>query len=246
MTDRKRDNPYDTLFRAAFGEPDAAKELTLLLLPPPYAKRLAGAEVTVDPHPFVDPRAARGRTDLLLQFSWPGDRGRETAYVYVLYEHKSSPDHWVCLQLLRYMATLWYRLKADGETHTAERLTELLHAAEGDPRTQPLAETVEWIYVGVKSAHEMHELVAAAARKGYHGVEVGYMTYAEELLQEGLQKGSLQRSREVLARLLDRRFGLTERERALVMGCDDHDALDAALDEFAIADSKQQVLGKLQ
>lgn len=36
----------------------------------------------------------------------------EQAYVYVLYEHKSRPDRWVSLQLLRYMAVLWQRLIA--------------------------------------------------------------------------------------------------------------------------------------
>ncbi len=126
MTDTKKDNPYDTLFRAAFADPDTAKELTLLLLPAPYGKRLAEAEVTVDPHPLIDPRAARGRTDLLLQFAWPEGGNERRAYVYVLYEHKSGPDQWVCLQLLRYMATLWYRLKADPDTHTEGRLPGIL------------------------------------------------------------------------------------------------------------------------
>ena len=42
-------NPYDTLFRTAFGVPDTAKELTLFLLPPAQARRLAGAQVVVEP-----------------------------------------------------------------------------------------------------------------------------------------------------------------------------------------------------
>ncbi len=75
------------------------------------------------------------------------------------------------------------------------------------------------------------------------------MTYAEELLQEGLEKGlqegSLQRSREVLARQLDRRFGLTETERELILACEDEGALDAALDAILDADSKGEVLDKL-
>ena len=42
-------NPYDTLFRTAFADPETAKELSLLLLPPAYAWRPAGAQVNGEP-----------------------------------------------------------------------------------------------------------------------------------------------------------------------------------------------------
>ena len=322
--------PYDTLFRATFGNPDTAKELTLLLLSEPQARRFAGARVTVEPESLVDKRARTHRTDLLLQFTWPGSAVPErTAYVYVLYEHKSYPDQWVTLQLLRYMATIWQRLVSEPEKHrdgllpeilpvvlyhgeepwnealqfaeliqggagsihvphyrpvfvnlttipdeeitgsvramlglvalkharlqlqraTMELLTELLHRAETDPAAQHLARVVEQIYVIVKSEDEMDELMATASRRGYFDVEGGFMTYAQKMLKEGveqgLERGSLQRSREVLIRLVDRKFGLTEAERERIMVCEDQAALDAALDEFALAESKEQVLAKL-
>ena len=79
------------------------------------------------------------------------------------------------------------------------------------------------------------------------------MTYAEELLQEGLEKGleeglekgALADKRAVLIRLVSRRFSLGDAERRRIESCDDPAALDAALDEFAVADSKDAVLAKL-
>lgn len=344
---RTNDNPYDTLFRAVFGEAGTAKELTLLLLPGEYAARLSGAAVTVEPESLVDPRERTRWTDLLLRFEPPG--GKEATYVYVLYEHKSTPDRWVSLQLLRYMAVLWQQLAAGAEAaetdepsvhsppllpeivpvvlyhgerswtyplqfaslvagggasahtphfephmvnlgdipdeqvtgslravlglfalkhvrlrlveRTAELLVELLHRAEAEPALRPLVELIERVYVGTKSRTDVRRLVAAASRLRYHEVEGGMMTYAEELLKEGreqgleqgllrgreqgLERGSLQRSRDILVRQLDRRFGLSDVERARIMGCEDAQALDAALDAFALAESKTEVLACL-
>ncbi len=87
----------------------------------------------------------------------------------------------------------------------------------------------------------MDGLVAAASRLGYYEIEGGYMTFAQEMVE----KGSLQHSREVLIRLVDRKFGLTDAERKRITGCDDQAVLDAALDEFALAETKAQVLAKL-
>jgi hypothetical protein len=67
------------------------------------------------------------------------------------------------------------------------------------------------------------------------------MTFAQQMLE----KGSLQRSREVLIRQLDRKFGLTGAERERISACEDQAALDAALDEILDADTKAQVLAKL-
>ncbi|TVQ18488.1 MAG: hypothetical protein EA382_17660 [Spirochaetaceae bacterium] len=329
--------PYDTLFRAAFVDPQTARELTLFLLPEAHSRRLAGARVTVEPESLVDQQARTHRTDLLLQFDLDGStatgNGGSTVYVYVLYEHKSYPHRWVTLQLLRYMTVIWQRLadergedrhallppilpvvlyhgkekwdaplqfaelivegadsrhvphyrpiflnltkipddritgslramlgllalkhaRLDLEEPAAQMLTELLHLAHADPAARHLARVVEYIYVTVKSEDEVDALMAAASRLGYHEVEGDYMTFAQvmlekgrnEGLEQGLEQGSLQRSREVLIRLVDRKFGLTDAERERIVACEDQSALDAALDEILDAGSKAQVLARL-
>ena len=316
--------PYDTLFQAAFENPETAKELTLFLLPEAHATRLSGARLTVEPQSLVDEQARTHRTDLLLQFTWPRRKARaspRTAYVYVLYEHKSYRDRWVTVQLLRYMATIWQRLATERKRHRNEPLpeilpvvlyhgkkrwnvplqfaeliangpdslhvphyrpvfvdltvipddqitgslravlglvaikysrlqlkraaldllTELLHRGEADPAVRHLVRVVQQIYANVKSSDEVKRLMAAASRLGYYEVEAGYMTFAQEMVE----KGSLESRRDTLARLIDRKFGLTATERERIMACGEKAALDAALDEFALAESKAQVLAKL-
>ncbi len=49
----------------------------------------------------------------------------------------------------------------------------------------------------------------------------------------------------MLVRLLEKRFGLSAAERERIESCEDRDAPDATLDEFAVAESKEAVLAKL-
>ena len=51
--------------------------------------------------------------------------------------------------------------------------------------------------------------------------------------------------RATLLRLVSRKFTVTDAERERILSCDDSAALDAALDEFALADEKASVLSKL-
>ncbi len=127
------------------------------------------------------------------------------------------------------------------EQSAMDLLTELLHLGQGDPAVRHLVRVVHRIYAQVKDTGEVDGLVAAASRLGYHEVEDGYMTFAQDMLE----KGSMQCSREVLARQLDRKFGLTDAERERILSCDDRDSLDAALDEIITADEKASVLNTL-
>jgi hypothetical protein len=68
------------------------------------------------------------------------------------------------------------------------------------------------------------------------------MTIAESLRNEG----ALKQSREVLVRLITKKFGLTDEERALIDNADDLDRLAGALDEILFAQTKEQVLAKLR
>ena len=154
--------PYDTLFRTAFEKPETAKELTLLLVPQTHAGRLAGARVTVEPESLVDDQARTHRTDLLLEFTWPprtaGKSATRSAYVYVLYEHKSYRYRWVTVQLLRYMATIWQRLVTEGEQHHDAVLPEILPVVlyHGEERWDAPLQFAELIANGPDSPHVPH------------------------------------------------------------------------------------------
>jgi hypothetical protein len=72
------------------------------------------------------------------------------------------------------------------------------------------------------------------------------MTYAEELMTRGREEGRVTEKQDVLIRLLTRKFGLTDAERQLIEATDDTAALDAALDELVVAETKEAVLEKLR
>ena len=68
------------------------------------------------------------------------------------------------------------------------------------------------------------------------------MTYAEELRAEV----RVEDRQDVLIRQLTRKFGLADAERQLIEATDDTAALDAALDELVVAETKEAVLENLR
>ena len=314
--------PYDRLFRRAFGTPKTARELAQNLLPDDYAGVLDGAEVTLDQGSIVDRALRTHQTDLLLHVK--PERG-STFAVFFLFEHKSYPDRWVALQMLRYVVAIWQRkrrrapgrnrleeivpvvvyhgsrkwrqslqiadlvqtarvnaphiphfepirvnladlpedrLQGSLQTITgllflkyikqrmtariARTLLEVMRRAVEDPQASELAAICYQVYVQVKERSEMELLQTLARENRYAEVREDVMTYAEELVQEGLERGELQEKQHVLIRQMAKRFSLSDAERERVESCEDRDALDAALDEIVVAESKEAVLAKLQ
>jgi predicted transposase/invertase (TIGR01784 family) len=73
-------------------------------LPPDIAAELDVSAPEIIKDSFVDAELQPHLSDLLYQV---GVKGGGSAYVYLLFEHKSAPDGWVGLQLLRYQARIW-------------------------------------------------------------------------------------------------------------------------------------------
>ena len=71
------------------------------------------------------------------------------------------------------------------------------------------------------------------------------MTFAEAKLNEGREEGTLKDKQEVIKRLLNRKFDLSDEEAARIDRIEDLEALDAAIDEIIDAEEKRQVMEKL-
>ena len=130
------------------------------------------------------------------------------------------------------------------------QMLEVLRRGHEDPESREIAAFGLRTLAAVKEREEMEHLQTLAREARYHRVEEDEVTYAEELLQEGLEKGreqgALAERRAVLGRLLSRRFELTPEDRRRIESCEDPDALDAALDEIVVAETKNAVLAKLR
>jgi predicted transposase YdaD len=98
--------PHDESFRKVFDDPDLAQQLIENYLPEPVVKQLDLTVLSADSESFVDDKLKDRQGDVLFRTRL---KGGGDALVYVLLEHKSSPDRWVALQLAKYMIRIWYR-----------------------------------------------------------------------------------------------------------------------------------------
>jgi len=96
--------PHDEFFHKAFSTPDRARQLARLALPQHIAQRLNLGSLVIGRGSYVDSRLHASYSDLLLETH---TRGRQPLLLYILFEHKSSPDRRTLFQLLRYMVGVW-------------------------------------------------------------------------------------------------------------------------------------------
>jgi len=97
-------NPHDRFFKEALSRPAATRDFLQYYLPPVIAELLDVSSAELVKDSFVDGELREHFSDLLCEV---GLRGGGGAYVYVLFEHKSSPEPLIAFQLLRYMVRVW-------------------------------------------------------------------------------------------------------------------------------------------
>jgi len=99
---------FDRLCKKIFDRPEAGADLARNVLPGAYLERIDLSSARIEKGSFIDKELRLHSSDLLLRF----DR-KDTAdplFIYVLVDHKSEPDRWASLQLLRYVVRLYQDL----------------------------------------------------------------------------------------------------------------------------------------
>src|SRR6056297_1212743 len=84
---------YDALFRRLFENPEVSADFASIYLPAEYQEKIDFKSAAIDQDSYMDDVVRRNYTDLL--------------YLYLLYDHKSAPDKWVSIQLLRYIMLIY-------------------------------------------------------------------------------------------------------------------------------------------
>ena len=97
-------NPHDRFVKATLSQPDIAASFLTNYLPRETVELLDTSKIELVKDSFVDSDLREHQSDMLFQVQ---TRNGKAAYVYVLFEHKSAPDPWVALQLLRYRVRVW-------------------------------------------------------------------------------------------------------------------------------------------
>jgi predicted transposase/invertase (TIGR01784 family) len=98
-------NPHDHFFREVLSRQEAARDFLRYYLPPEIVALLDLSSPQPIKESFIDQELRAHFTDLLYQVALQKSGG--PAYIYVLFEHKSSPDPMIAFQLLRYMVRIW-------------------------------------------------------------------------------------------------------------------------------------------
>ncbi|MCA9973793.1 MAG: Rpn family recombination-promoting nuclease/putative transposase [Anaerolineales bacterium] len=106
-------NPHDRFFKETFTRLEVARDFFAHYLPTAVVDVLDLDTLALQSGSFIDNDLQEQFADLLYQVdSHTGD----TAYLYLLLEHKSYPDPDTPFQLLRYLVRIWERDRHDNKT----------------------------------------------------------------------------------------------------------------------------------
>ena len=140
------------------------------------------------------------------------------------------------------------------DEQAAAVLLDAMHREALTPQLRAFFEPLYTALLEAKEQEEIEVLLAQARLRRYSDSEEALMTYGEQLRTEGRQEGReegreeglLRAKREVLVRLLSRRFAVSAADQRLIEATEDAGLLDEALDEVVVAESKEAVLTKLR
>lgn len=102
-------HPHDVYVKSLFGRIVVARSFFRCYLPPELVAELDLRSLTLDKETFVSEKLREYFSDLVYRVQHK-DGG--AAFLYLLLEHKSTPERWTPLQLLGYQHEIWERAKA--------------------------------------------------------------------------------------------------------------------------------------
>ena len=106
------ENPHDKFFKEVFGQPDIAADFIANFLPAEVVAELDLSAPELVKDTFIDAGLQEHFSDLLYKVKLRGTDAE--AFLFFLFEHKSFPDQWVALQILRYLLEFWEHERTAG------------------------------------------------------------------------------------------------------------------------------------
>ncbi len=97
-------NPHDAFFKQLMADIDVVRDFLKNYLPEKAVAALNLRKIEPVKDSFIDKELKEHLSDLIFRVKLK--RGGK-AYVYILFEHKSSPDKWVMWQVLLYAVSVW-------------------------------------------------------------------------------------------------------------------------------------------
>ena len=100
--------PHDALFKATFSDLENAAGELRVALPPALAAALDWSTLSLESTSFVEAALGKRFSDLLFSVTLVGAPDRQV-FLYLLFEHQSTPDELMAFRLLRYEVEIWTR-----------------------------------------------------------------------------------------------------------------------------------------
>ena len=91
--------PHDAFFRESFGRREIAQDFLRHHLPTELLAAIGLDTLEIAKDTYVSKDLRSTYSDLVYRVRY----GDGNVGIYLLFEHKSTPEHWVLLQLLRYI-----------------------------------------------------------------------------------------------------------------------------------------------
>ncbi len=100
--------PHDRLFKRVFGAPAEAASFLQARLPARLSRALHWPTLKRRPDSFVTPDLRGAASDLLFEVRYAElGAAQPPLWLYLLFEHQSTPDYWLRLRLLGYCCRIW-------------------------------------------------------------------------------------------------------------------------------------------
>ena len=107
----KAQNPHDQFFKEIFSQPESITDFVENYVPERLTKLFDLPTLERIEDSFVDNELKEHLSDLLFRVKL---KNKQDAFIYILLEHKSSPDKWVSFQLLRYLVRIFEKSHREG------------------------------------------------------------------------------------------------------------------------------------
>ena len=96
-------NPHDAAFRSAFRDRELAKDFFRNYLPEKFTRHIDFNALEITDGTYVDEKLKDKHSDIVYKIRING----LTAFLYLLFEHQSTPNPMMVFRLLCYMVNLW-------------------------------------------------------------------------------------------------------------------------------------------
>ncbi len=106
-------HPHDHFFRESFRKREIIENFLQEYLPPVLLNEIDLDTLQLEEGSYIDEELRIHQTDMLYRVQTIRN---QRLWLYLLFDHKSAPDRWVILQLLRYMVRIWEENKPTRKT----------------------------------------------------------------------------------------------------------------------------------